>query len=54
MNVTSARYLHISKQNFERTQQLLVEHRPVLDQLAKQFLEIETLDGSKVKKVLVA
>jgi cell division protease FtsH len=42
----------IIKAQYERAQQLLVDHRTALERLSKQLLETETVDGAAVKESL--
>jgi len=44
--------MRITSEQYQRVQRLLIEHRPALEQLAKQLLETETVDGTAVKKAL--
>ena len=42
----------IIDEQYQRAQQLLKDHRPALEQLAKELLATETVDGEAVKKAL--
>ena len=43
---------HLVTEGYERAQALLTSHQAVLEALALQLLEHETLDGAAVKKIL--
>ncbi len=42
----------IITEQYERAQQLQVDHRAALEQLTQQLLKTETVDGSAVKQAL--
>ncbi len=44
----------IIDEQYQRARQLLTEHRSALDRLAKQLLEVETVDGEAVRAALDA
>jgi cell division protease FtsH len=43
----------ITGEQYERAQQLLMDHRAALESLTRQLLETETVDGAAVKQALV-